>query len=46
VLLDANPLEDVSNIFRQSGVMLHGRWLAEASLQHALWSRMETGPAR
>jgi len=38
VLLDADPLEDVSNVFRQAGVMLHGRWLDEASLQHALWT--------
>jgi len=37
VLLDADPLEDVSNVFRQAGVMLHGRWLDEAGLQHALW---------
>jgi imidazolonepropionase-like amidohydrolase len=37
VLLDADPLESVSNVFRQAGVMLHGRWLDEAGLQRALW---------
>jgi imidazolonepropionase-like amidohydrolase len=37
VLLEANPLEDVSNVFQQAGVMLHGRWLPGAELQAALW---------
>jgi len=37
VLLAADPLEDVSNVFRQDGVMLHGRWFSEAELQHDLW---------
>ena len=36
VLLDANPLDDVDNIFRQDGVMLHGRWFPEADLQSRL----------
>ena len=36
VLLDANPLDDVDNIFRQDGVMLHGRWFPEADLQGRL----------
>src|SRR5690606_32405730 len=27
LLLDANPLEDISNIGRISGVMVEGRWL-------------------
>lgn len=39
VLLDANPLEDIANVFRQAGLMVHGRWLAEACLQRALWER-------
>ncbi len=33
VLLDANPLDDVDNVFRQDGVMLRGRWFPEAELQ-------------
>lgn len=36
VLLDANPLEDISNAQMRSGVMLRGRWLPEAELQKAL----------
>ncbi len=36
VLLDANPLENINNAFRQSGVTLRGRWFPEATLQHAL----------
>ncbi len=38
VLLEADPLEDVSNVFRQAGVMRQGRWLDEATLQHDLWA--------
>jgi Amidohydrolase family len=38
VLLEANPLEDVGNIFRQGGVMLQGHWFTEADLQRALWA--------
>ena len=34
LLLDANPLEDISNVSRRSGVMLHGRWFSEDELQH------------
>ncbi len=36
VLLDANPLDDVANIFRQDGVMLAGRWFPKAELQSRL----------
>lgn len=39
VLLDANPLDDVDNVFRQDGVMLRGHWFPEAELQAEL-SRM------
>jgi imidazolonepropionase-like amidohydrolase len=39
VLLDANPLDDTSNAFRQDGVMLHGTWHPEAELQRELWSK-------
>jgi len=39
ILLEADPLEDVSNVFRQAGVMLHGHWSDEASLQHDLWAQ-------
>lgn len=36
VLLDANPLMDVDNVFRQAGVMLHGHWFPEDELQTKL----------
>ncbi|HZT03756.1 MAG TPA: amidohydrolase family protein [Steroidobacteraceae bacterium] len=45
VLLDANPLEDISNAFRQAGVMVHGHWLTEACLQRALRDRTASRPA-
>ena len=36
VLLDANPLTDIRNTGRQSGVMLRGRWLSRAEIQTRL----------
>jgi imidazolonepropionase-like amidohydrolase len=36
VLVDGNPLADVANIFRSSGVMLNGRWLPRAELDRQL----------
>jgi hypothetical protein len=36
VLLDANPLEDITNAARRAGVMLRGRWLPHAELQSRL----------
>jgi Amidohydrolase family len=36
ILLDANPLEDIGNIARRSGVMVRGRWLAEREIQSRL----------
>lgn len=36
VLLTANPLDDVENVFRREGVMLHGKWFSEAELQSSL----------
>lgn len=38
ILLEANPLVDVSNLKRRVGVMLRGRWLPEAELQGMLKS--------
>jgi hypothetical protein len=38
VLLNADPLLDVSNVFRQDGVLLHGRWYSEDELQRRLWA--------
>ena len=36
VLVDANPLEDPSNLWRLTGVMLNGRWLPRADLHRML----------
>ena len=37
ILLDANPLADVSNVFdRRAGVMARGRWLPQADIQKRL----------
>ena len=36
ILLDANPLEDISNLSRQAGVMIRGRWLPESEIQEKL----------
>jgi imidazolonepropionase-like amidohydrolase len=36
ILLDANPLEDIGNIARRSGVMVRGRWLSERQIQSRL----------
>lgn len=38
ILLNENPLVDVSNIQNRSGVMLRGRWLTESQLQGMLTS--------
>ncbi|HET9533609.1 MAG TPA: amidohydrolase family protein [Blastocatellia bacterium] len=36
ILIDADPLKDVSSIARRSGVMVRGRWLPEAEIQQRL----------
>ncbi len=36
ILVEANPLDDVSNIARRAGVMVRGRWLPEAEIQQRL----------
>lgn len=36
ILVDGNPLEDVSNASRRNGVMVRGRWFKEAELQQLL----------
>lgn len=36
ILLEANPLEDIANLQRRAGVMVRGRWLAEAEIQERL----------
>ncbi len=44
VLLDANPLDDVANVFRQDGVMLDGEWFPEDILRTEL-SRLAAADA-
>ena len=36
ILLDANPLVDVRNTMKQSGVMLRGRWMPKAEIDKRL----------
>jgi imidazolonepropionase-like amidohydrolase len=36
ILLDANPLVDIGNVARRSGVMVRGRWLSEREIQSRL----------
>lgn len=36
LLLEANPLSDISNIKQRAGVMLRGRWLPETELRERL----------
>jgi len=42
VLLNANPLDNVNNVFLQEGVMLRGKWLPENQLQKNLESAVRT----
>lgn len=36
ILLDANPLDDIRNVWQQSGVMIRGSWLPKAELDQRL----------
>jgi imidazolonepropionase-like amidohydrolase len=36
ILVEGNPLKDVSNIGKRAGVMLRGRWLPESEIQKRL----------
>lgn len=36
ILVDANPLQDVANAAKRSGVMVRGRWLSAADIQTRL----------
>jgi imidazolonepropionase-like amidohydrolase len=36
LLVDANPLEDIQNLWRFSGVMVNGNWLAKSELYSKL----------
>lgn len=36
LLLDANPLDDVANVRKMSGVMLRGQWLSSSEIQQRL----------
>ncbi len=45
VLLNADPLVDVDNVFRQEGVMLHGHWFSEDDLQKKLIAAVEASKA-
>ena len=36
VLLDANPLADIANVWLQAGVMIRGRWIPRAEIEKRL----------
>jgi imidazolonepropionase-like amidohydrolase len=36
LLLDANPLENIANVHRRSGVMIRGRWLSREEIEERL----------
>jgi hypothetical protein len=36
ILVEANPLADIKNVFRQAGVMVRGHWLTAAEVQKRL----------
>ena len=36
ILVEGNPLEDISNVHRQAGVMVRGRWLPKDEIQRRL----------
>jgi imidazolonepropionase-like amidohydrolase len=36
ILVDGNPLQDIRNVHRQSGVMVRGRWLPKAEIDRLL----------
>jgi imidazolonepropionase-like amidohydrolase len=36
LLVDANPLDDATNVFRTAGVMVQGRWLSRRDLDEML----------
>jgi hypothetical protein len=36
ILVDGNPLKDVSDVAKRAGVMLRGRWLPEGELARML----------
>lgn len=36
ILLSANPLDDIGNVAKRNGVLLHGLWLSEQDLQRQL----------
>jgi len=36
ILLNGNPLQDISNMEKRAGVMLNGHWLPESEIQQRL----------
>jgi imidazolonepropionase-like amidohydrolase len=36
VLLDANPLTDIRNLIKRSGVMVRGRWVSKSAIDAGL----------
>ena len=36
ILLDANPLQDIGNLWEQAGIMVRGRWLPGEEIERRL----------
>jgi imidazolonepropionase-like amidohydrolase len=36
ILVEANPLDDVANVTKRVGVMVHGQWISESEFQEKL----------
>ncbi len=41
ILLDGNPLEDISNMRNIEGVMVRGQWISKSEIENMLKSRIE-----
>jgi imidazolonepropionase-like amidohydrolase len=46
LLLEADPLKDLSNLSRRAGVMVRGRWLPESEIQERLQTIAAANPNR
>jgi hypothetical protein len=42
ILLEDNPLDDISHIRNRAGVMLRGQWFTETQLQDNLYELVES----
>jgi imidazolonepropionase-like amidohydrolase len=45
LILDANPLDNIDNVFQQDGVIVHGRWFSKDELQNNLTMALQQSRA-